>query len=66
MVRDQPHDPTRFRLVAADRLSELQLNQVDHRHPSRPQHVNVGRWVVVGINDNRRPLMRITVGTAEA
>jgi len=65
MVRDQSQHPTRFRLVAANCLSELQLNQVDHHHPSRPQHVNEGRWVVVKINDNRRPLMRITVGTAE-
>jgi hypothetical protein len=39
MVRDQPQDPTHFRLVAADRLSELQLNQVDYRHPSwTPEH----------------------------
>jgi hypothetical protein len=52
MIGDQSQDPAHFRLVAADHLSELQLNQVDHHHPSRPQHVNVGRWVVVGLNDD--------------
>src|ERR1700712_1698560 len=50
VASDQPQDPARFTLITPNALSDLQLNKIDHDHPSRPEDMNVGRRMIVRVN----------------
>jgi len=50
MSHDQPHDPARVLLVAADQLPDFAPDQIDHYEPSRPKDVHVGRGMIVRID----------------
>jgi hypothetical protein len=50
MVFDQPQDPARFVLATADRLPDFWSDQIDHDRRSGPEHVDMIRGMVVGID----------------
>jgi hypothetical protein len=65
VASDQPQDPARFALITTNALSDLQLDKIDHDHPSRPEDMNVGRRMIVWVITTRKPSMRRTVGIAD-
>jgi hypothetical protein len=50
VASDQPQDPARFAFITTYALSDLQLNEIDYDHPSRPEDMDVGRRMIVWVN----------------
>jgi hypothetical protein len=49
---DHPRDPAGFTFIATDNLADLRAEQIDHYYPPRFQDVDMGGWMVVGIDQN--------------
>ncbi len=50
MVLDQAQNPARFVLATAYRLSNFWSDQINHHHPGGPEHVDMGRRMVIGVD----------------
>ena len=50
MPSDQSQDPAGFALITGDDLPNLQLDEIDHYHPSRPENVDMRGRMVVGVD----------------
>jgi hypothetical protein len=50
VVSNQPQDPAGFAFITTDGLPDLQLNEIDHHHPSRPENMDMSRRMIVWIN----------------
>jgi hypothetical protein len=64
VASDQPQDPARFAFITTNALSDLQLNEIDHDHPSRPEDMDVADDRLGKIT-TRKPSMRRIVGMTD-
>jgi hypothetical protein len=50
MIRAQPKCPSRVTLIATDDFSHVRPSQIHHHYPARPENMDMGRRMIIGID----------------